>query len=159
MGTAASCPIQTFAAPELQRQVLDSCSHSCDLATECCSALCGALHKADYVDPSIMESGGFTLPWKAHSQGGFQRCDDIMLNIISGVAKSPTAANSAVDVALELAQGTYCRCQGALFVVFTDCSDTRMTRNYVDHPCVAFLVLQRREGISGRQVHIIGWST
>ena len=100
---------------------------------------------ADYVDPSIMESGGFTLPWKAHSQGGFQRCDDIMLNIISGVAKSPTAANSAVDVALELAQGTYCRCQGALFVVFTDCSDTRMTRNYVDHPSVLCGALHKAE--------------
>ena len=33
--------------------------------------------------------------------GGFQRSDDDMRNIISGLVKLPTAANSALDAALE----------------------------------------------------------
>ena len=53
--------------------------------------------------------------------GGFQRSDDEIRNIISGLVKLPTAANLAVDVALESAQGTYYRYQGPLFVVSTDC--------------------------------------
>lgn len=28
--------------------------------------------KADYVDPAIMESGGFAPPWKPHIQGDFK---------------------------------------------------------------------------------------
>jgi len=65
----ASCPLLPFVAATVQRQVVDCSSHSGDLATECSSALCGALHKADEPELILWQ----VSECSSHSDDGFRK--------------------------------------------------------------------------------------